>query len=71
MTCDLSRAKLIANTTQGNGDRGDQVQFVLKRWQPYYFVCGERGNLHCKDGAMKFFVMPSFPLSLSSSLSVN
>ncbi|KAK4847792.1 hypothetical protein QYF36_006000 [Acer negundo] len=55
MACDLSRAKLIANTKQGDGEG---FKFVLKRWQPYYFVCGERGNLHCKDGGMKFFVMP-------------
>ncbi|KAI9180389.1 hypothetical protein LWI28_004301 [Acer negundo] len=37
MACDLSRAKLIANTTQGDGEG---FKFVLKRWQPYYFVCG-------------------------------
>ncbi|TXG64373.1 hypothetical protein EZV62_011367 [Acer yangbiense] len=55
MACDLSRAKLIANTTQGGGEG---FKFVLNRWQPYYFVCGEHGNLHCKDGGMKFFVMP-------------
>ncbi|KAK0580557.1 hypothetical protein LWI29_003420 [Acer saccharum] len=55
MACDLSRAKLIANTTQGGGEG---FKFVLKSWQPYYFVCGEHGNLHCKDGGMKFFVMP-------------
>ncbi|TXG64377.1 hypothetical protein EZV62_011371 [Acer yangbiense] len=56
LACDLSRAKLIANTTQGDGEG---FEFVLKkRWQPYYFVCGERGGLHCKDGGMKFFVKP-------------
>ncbi|KAK3195706.1 hypothetical protein Dsin_027016 [Dipteronia sinensis] len=55
ITCNLSRAKLIANTTQGDGEG---FKFVLKSWRPYYFVCGERGNLHCKDGGMKFFVMP-------------
>ncbi|KAK2665147.1 hypothetical protein Ddye_003721 [Dipteronia dyeriana] len=50
-----TRAKLIANTTQGDGEG---FEFVLKRWQPYYFMCGERGSLHCKDGGMKFFVKP-------------
>ncbi|TXG64375.1 hypothetical protein EZV62_011369 [Acer yangbiense] len=55
MTCDMSRAKLIANTTQGDGEG---FEFVLKKWQPYYFVCGESGGLHCRDGRMKFFVMP-------------
>ncbi|KAJ0009712.1 hypothetical protein Pint_34465 [Pistacia integerrima] len=55
LTCDLSRAKMIANSTQGGGDR---FKFVLKRWQPYYFACGERGGLHCRYGNMKFMVMP-------------
>ncbi|KAJ0077557.1 hypothetical protein Patl1_36195 [Pistacia atlantica] len=55
LTCDLSRAKIIANSTQGGGDG---FKFVLKRWQPYYFACGERGGLHCRDGSMKFMVMP-------------
>ena len=55
MMCDMSRAKLIANTTQGDGEG---FEFVLKKWQPYYFVCGESGGLHCRDGRMKFFVMP-------------
>ncbi|KAL5855656.1 hypothetical protein ACOSQ4_005458 [Xanthoceras sorbifolium] len=55
LNCDLSRAKLIANTTQGGGEG---FEFVLKRWKPYYFACGERNGLHCNQGKMKFFVMP-------------
>ena len=52
-TCDLKRAKLLANATQGGGEG---FEFVLKRWQPYYFACGERDGFHCKVGLMKFFV---------------
>ncbi|KAK2665150.1 hypothetical protein Ddye_003724 [Dipteronia dyeriana] len=55
LTCDLSRAKLIATTTQGDG-KG--FKFVLKKWKPYYFACGEHEGIHCRDGGMKFFVMP-------------
>ncbi|XWS62708.1 hypothetical protein CRYUN_Cryun06bG0034300 [Craigia yunnanensis] len=55
LTCDLRRAKMIANTTQGNGDG---FHFVLNRWQPYYFACGERNGFHCKVGRMKFMVVP-------------
>ncbi|KAH7575196.1 hypothetical protein ACOSP7_005357 [Xanthoceras sorbifolium] len=55
LNCDLSRAKLIANTTQGGG-KG--FEFVLKRWKPYYFACAEHDGIHCRDGGMKFFVMP-------------
>ncbi|ESR36303.1 hypothetical protein CICLE_v10029852mg [Citrus x clementina] len=55
LRCDLSRAKMIANTTQGGGDG---FEFVLKRWQPYYFACGERGGFHCREGRMKFMVLP-------------
>ncbi|KAI9181705.1 hypothetical protein LWI28_017700 [Acer negundo] len=55
LTCDLSKAKLIATTTQGSGEG---FKFVLKKWKPYYFACGEHEGIHCRDGGMKFFVMP-------------
>ena len=48
---------MVANTTQGGGEG---FEFVLKKWQPYYFACGERDGYHCKAGQMKFFVMPLF-----------
>ncbi|KAK1561199.1 hypothetical protein Q3G72_035446 [Acer saccharum] len=55
LTCDLSKAKLIATTTQGSGEG---FKYVLKKWKPYYFACGEHEGIHCRDGGMKFFVMP-------------
>ncbi|XP_031266605.1 uncharacterized protein LOC116125011 [Pistacia vera] len=56
LDCDLSRATLVANTTQGGGDG---FEFVLKDWlRPYYFACGENKGLHCKDGNMKFAAVP-------------
>ena len=57
LTCDLRKATMVANTTQGGGEG---FEFVLKKWQPYYFACGERDGYHCKAGQMKFFVMPLF-----------
>ncbi|XP_075508004.1 uncharacterized protein LOC142544858 [Primulina tabacum] len=54
--CDLRRAKKIGDVAQGDGDG---FEFVLKRWQPYYFTCGERDGLHCNVGMMKFVVWPS------------
>ncbi|XP_022853657.1 uncharacterized protein LOC111375099 [Olea europaea var. sylvestris] len=55
--CDLRRAQKIAHVTQG---AGEGFEFVLKRWQPYYFACGERNGFHCKNGMMKFAVWPYF-----------
>ena len=55
LKCDLSRAKRVADPTQGNGNG---FEFVLKRWQPHYFACGESNGFHCDTGMMKFFVMP-------------
>ncbi|KAF8405083.1 hypothetical protein HHK36_009980 [Tetracentron sinense] len=55
LTCDLRKAKLVANVNQGGGEG---FKFVLKKWQPHYFACGEHDGIHCKDGRMKFFVMP-------------
>ncbi|XWS39983.1 hypothetical protein CRYUN_Cryun18bG0101200 [Craigia yunnanensis] len=57
LNCDLKRAKMIANATQGGGDG---FEFVLERWKPYYFACGERNGFHCKVGGMRFMVVPLF-----------
>ncbi|CAK7329821.1 unnamed protein product [Dovyalis caffra] len=57
LKCDLSKAMLIANATEGGGDG---FEFVLKKWQPYYFACGGGAGFHCNNGTMKFFVMPMF-----------
>ncbi|XP_059644116.1 uncharacterized protein LOC132285900 [Cornus florida] len=55
LNCDLRRAKRVASPTQGGGEG---FEFVLKKWQPHYFACGERDGLHCKNGTMKFAVFP-------------
>ncbi|GLT37000.1 hypothetical protein SLA2020_113440 [Shorea laevis] len=56
INCDFSQAKMVANITEG---RGNGFEFVLKQWRPHYFACGEGPNrFHCKNGNMKFFVMP-------------
>ncbi|KAH1030783.1 hypothetical protein J1N35_042957 [Gossypium stocksii] len=54
LNCDLRKAKMIANPTQGSGNG---FEFVLKKWKPYYFACGERNGFHCKVGLMKFAVV--------------
>lgn len=46
---------MVANVTQGGG-KG--FKFVMKKWQPYFFACGERAGFHCKVGLMKFAVFP-------------
>ena len=56
MKCDLSKAKEIANTTQG---AGEGFAFVLEKRQPYYFACGVSNGVHCDVGHMKFSVMPT------------
>ncbi|KAL8238254.1 hypothetical protein R6Q59_019335 [Mikania micrantha] len=56
LRCDLRWATLVANTSQGGGEG---FEFVLNKWKPYYFACGESNGFHCQSG-MKFFVMPSF-----------
>ncbi|KAJ0441935.1 putative Phytocyanin domain, cupredoxin [Helianthus annuus] len=56
LRCDLRWAKRVANTSQGEGEG---FEFVLNKWKPYYFACGESNGFHCQSG-MKFFVMPSF-----------
>ncbi|CAI9104376.1 OLC1v1003034C1 [Oldenlandia corymbosa var. corymbosa] len=55
LKCDLRWAKKIADVNQGGGGG---FEFVLKRWQPYYFACGEKAGFHCRNGTMKFPVMP-------------
>ena len=56
--CDLRNAIKLGNATQG---AGEGFEFVLKRpWQPHYFACGEHDGIHCKNGTMKFFVMPIY-----------
>ncbi|PSS19185.1 Early nodulin-like protein [Actinidia chinensis var. chinensis] len=57
LNCDLSRAKRLADVTQGGGEG---FEFRLMRWQPHYFACGESNGFHCDKGLMKFFVMPLF-----------
>ncbi|KZV41155.1 CUB and sushi domain-containing protein 3 [Dorcoceras hygrometricum] len=55
--CDLRRAKKIGEVTAG---AGEGFEYVLKRWQPYYFACGERNGFHCNVGMMKFALWPLF-----------
>ncbi|PIN05220.1 hypothetical protein CDL12_22239 [Handroanthus impetiginosus] len=53
--CDLRRAIKIGEVNAG---AGEGYEFVLKRWQPHFFACGERNGFHCKVGLMKFMVGP-------------
>ncbi|KAE8683645.1 putative Thioredoxin superfamily protein [Hibiscus syriacus] len=53
LQCDFSKAKLLADPTQGGGDG---FRFVLNQWRVFYFASGE-GN-DCKDGQMKMVVVP-------------
>lgn len=55
MNCDLRRAKRLASVTQGGGNG---FELVLKNKKPYYLACGEHNGIHCKDGLMKFSVIP-------------
>ncbi|KAK3025633.1 hypothetical protein RJ639_042131 [Escallonia herrerae] len=55
LTCDLTGATKVADTTQGVGEG---FEFVLKNWQPHYFACGEGNRFHCSNGTMRFFAMP-------------
>uniref|UniRef100_J3MCE6 Phytocyanin domain-containing protein n=1 Tax=Oryza brachyantha TaxID=4533 RepID=J3MCE6_ORYBR len=54
-SCNLKAARLVANVMQG---AGQGYEFVLKKRKPHYFVCGERGGIHCTMGQMKFIVKP-------------
>lgn len=55
MKCDLKKAKMVANPTQGGGEG---FRFVINKWKPHYFACGERNGFHCNNGLMKFAVFP-------------
>ncbi|KAK1358800.1 Phytocyanin domain-containing protein [Heracleum sosnowskyi] len=55
MNCDLRKAKRLASVTQG---AGNGFELVLKNKKPYYLSCGEHNGIHCKDGLMKFSVIP-------------
>ncbi|KAH9695707.1 Phytocyanin domain-containing protein [Citrus sinensis] len=35
-----------------------RAKMIANRWLPYYFACGEHGGLHCREGRMKFMVLP-------------
>ncbi|KAF8034180.1 hypothetical protein BT93_C0454 [Corymbia citriodora subsp. variegata] len=55
MRCDLKRATMVANVSDG---AGDGFEFTLsQKWKPYFFACGEKGGLHCSTGKMQFSVM--------------
>nr|ACG36131.1 copper ion binding protein [Zea mays] len=54
-SCNLKAAKLVASVTQG---AGSGFEFVLRKRKQHYFVCGERGGIHCTMGQMKFVVKP-------------
>ncbi|OIW10171.1 hypothetical protein TanjilG_27922 [Lupinus angustifolius] len=56
LKCEVKKAKMLANPTQG---AGEGFQFVLNKWKPYYFACGEKNGFHCNNGLMKFGVMPT------------
>ncbi|XP_057740735.1 uncharacterized protein LOC130957907 [Arachis stenosperma] len=55
MKCDIKKAKRVAKATQGGGEG---FKFLLNKWQPYYFACGEKNGFHCNNGLMKFAVFP-------------
>ncbi|KAK7400830.1 hypothetical protein VNO78_12137 [Psophocarpus tetragonolobus] len=57
LNCDVKSAKMLASPTEG---AGEGFHFVLEKWQPYFFACGERNGFHCNNGQMKFAVMPMF-----------
>ncbi|KAL9324842.1 hypothetical protein ACSQ67_005487 [Phaseolus vulgaris] len=57
LKCDIKKAKMLASPMQGGGEG---FKFVLKRWQPHFFACGERNGFHCSNGTMNFAVMPMF-----------
>ncbi|RLN19204.1 glycine-rich protein-like [Panicum miliaceum] len=54
-SCNLKAAKLVAGVMQG---AGSGFEFVLRKRKTHYFVCGERGGIHCTMGQMKFIVKP-------------
>lgn len=55
VTCDFSKAQLLAGANQGGGE-GFKVE--LNQWRPYYFASGDKDGYNCKDGLMKLFAVP-------------
>ncbi|EEF40485.1 uncharacterized protein LOC8283277 [Ricinus communis] len=55
LTCNLTEAVMIADGSQGGGNG---FEFVLNKWQPYFFACGGGEGIHCNLGKMKFYVLP-------------
>ncbi|KAI3460260.1 hypothetical protein Pfo_016923 [Paulownia fortunei] len=55
VTCDFSRARLLANPNEGDGNG---FSFVLSQWRPHYFASGEGNGSDCNEGLMKFFAVP-------------
>ncbi|PSS31398.1 Early nodulin-55-2 like [Actinidia chinensis var. chinensis] len=55
--CDFSGANLLADAAEGGGNG---FEFTLTRpWRPQYFASsGGADAADCKDGLMKFFVVP-------------
>ncbi|KAF7116214.1 hypothetical protein RHSIM_RhsimUnG0035300 [Rhododendron simsii] len=54
--CDFEGAKLLANATQGSGSGFEYA--LMNPWRPLYFASSEGNGADCKDGLMKFFVVP-------------
>ncbi|XP_042509142.1 blue copper protein 1a-like [Macadamia integrifolia] len=55
LKCNLSGATLVGNETVGGGEG---LKFVINKFKPYYFACGEKNGLHCNEGRMKFAFIP-------------
>ncbi|XP_042507599.1 uncharacterized protein LOC122083775 [Macadamia integrifolia] len=55
LKCDLRRAKMVGNVTDGGGEG---LKFVIKMWKPYFFACGQLNGFHCDVGRMKFAFFP-------------
>ncbi|PKA49123.1 Blue copper protein [Apostasia shenzhenica] len=55
LACDLRKATLAGNVTQGTGEG---FEFTLRKRKNYFFVCGELAGFHCSAGLMRFSVRP-------------
>uniref|UniRef100_A0ACD5VAI3 Uncharacterized protein n=1 Tax=Avena sativa TaxID=4498 RepID=A0ACD5VAI3_AVESA len=51
----VKKGPFFQNVMQG---AGSGFEFVLQKRKVHYFVCGERGGIHCNAGQMKFIVKP-------------
>lgn len=59
ITCDFSKAKLLATLEEGGaGSGGSGFVVELDQWRPYYFASNGGDGRHCNDGLMKFFAVP-------------